>query len=156
MAQILLKHGIALVDDDDYDRVAAAGQWFSYRNRNTHYAFRNITVDGRHTTQALHTFLTGYRMTDHVNGNGLDNRRANLREVTHASNGANRRVGSNSTTGLKGVWPTGSGRFAAAIKHQGKRTHLGRFDTAREAADAYDAAAKELFGPYARLNGDTP
>ena len=152
MREIRLNHGVALVDDEDYERVMAAGKWFSYRNGNTVYAFRNVTVNGRPTTQALHTFLTGYRMTDHVNGDGLDNRRANLREATHSLNGANRRVGANSTTGFKGVWLTASGRYTAAIKSGGKRRHLGRFDTGEQAAAAYDAAARELFGDYAGLN----
>lgn len=150
MKQIQLIHGICLVDDEDYEAVIAAGRWHSYRCRRTVYVSRNITVNGKPTTQALHTFLTGYRMTDHINGDGLDNRRANLREANHSLNGANRRVGVNSSTGLKGVWLTESGRYTAAIKAGGKRRHLGRFDTADEAAAAYDAAARELFGDYAR------
>lgn len=152
MREMRLTHGVALVDNEDYEAVMAAGKWFSYRSRNTVYVCRNITVNSRATTQSLHSFLTGYRMTDHVNGDGLDNRRANLREANHSLNGANRRVGVNSTTGFKGVWLTASGRYTAAIKSGGKRRHLGRFDTAEEAAAAYDAAARELFGDYAGLN----
>lgn len=149
---IELTHGTCLVDDEDYEAVVAAGKWFSYRSHRTFYVNRNITVDGKPTTQSLHSFLTGYRMTDHINGNGLDNRRINLRKADHSLNGANRRVGVNSSTGFKGVWLTTSGRYAAAIKHAGRRRHLGRYDTAEQAAAAYDAAARELFGDYAALN----
>lgn len=151
MAKIIPgKHGDILVDDEDYEAVMAAGKWFTYPNRRTIYAFRNVRRNGKQTTEQLHTFLTGYPMTDHIDGDGLNNCRANLREATASLNGANRRVGSNSSTGVKGVWLKPSGRYAAYIKHKGTRYCLGRYDTLEGAKAAYDAKARELFGEYAK------
>ncbi len=71
----------ALVDDEDYDQVSQF-KWYAGKIRNTYYAMR--TVD--HATQYMHTLITGYVKTDHKNGNGLDNRKENLRETTDVQN----------------------------------------------------------------------
>jgi hypothetical protein len=92
---------------------------------------------------------------DHVNGDGLDNRRENLRVATHAQNASNRGVRVNNTSGFKGVHANHSGRgkqWFAYITTNYKRQHLGMFGTAEEAARAYDAAAVRLHGEFARLN----
>lgn len=96
----------------------------------------------------MHTFLTGWDFVDHRNGDGLDNRRANLRPATAAQNAANQQLSIANTTGYKGVSLYRNGRFRASIQ----RRHLGYFDTAADAARAYDAAALDLFGDFAHLN----
>jgi len=103
----------------------------------------------------MHTFLTGWPMVDHRNGNGLDNRRANLRPATKSQNGANRLIAASNKSGFKGV-DLKKGRWRAQIKVVGSKIHLGYFDLAEEAARAYDMAAIEAFGEFATLNFPSP
>jgi hypothetical protein len=143
----------ALVDASDYAAVMAAGPWQTNPDHGRRpYAQRNVRASGRHTTQSLHTFLTGWPLVDHINGDGLDNRRVNLREATRAENNRNRGLNRNNRSGYKGVAPTKSGRWSARIKAHGTDRSLGTFATAEAAARAYDDAARELFGEFARPN----
>jgi len=88
---------------------------------------------------------------DHINGNPSDNRWANLRTANQSSNSANAKLRSSSTSGYKGVtWAPRVKRWRSSIGHNGKRIWLGYFDTAEEAHAAYLAAARRLFGEYAR------
>ena len=87
---------------------------------------------------------------DHINGNTLDNRKINLRQSTNATNHMNQSVRSDNKSGFKGVGRQGN-KWSARIGKNGC-IHLGSFDTPEEAAMAYDAKAKELFGDFARLN----
>jgi len=147
---------VALVDDEDYAAVVAAGPWQLHRrdSRSTHYARRGVTKEsGGRTTQSLHQFLTGWAITDHINGDGLNNCRSNLREATHAENMRNSRRRVDSTSGFKGVsWESYTSKWRAFISIDGKRRFLGRFSDPEEAARAFDAAAIEVHGPFARLN----
>jgi hypothetical protein len=88
---------------------------------------------------------------DHINGNTLDNRRANLRICTHAENSRNRRGRSNSKSGVKGVTPYPGG-WRATINVNGKNVHLGCFTNIDDAAEAYDEAATRYYGEFARTN----
>lgn len=148
---------VAIVDAADADSVRAF-KWSAVQIGQTVYAQRSIKrADGRWTTQKLHQFLTGYDRTDHRNGDGLDNRRANLREATQTQNMCNRQRRSGSSSGFKGVtWWKRDGKWKAQIGLAGKNHHLGYFSTAEEAARAYDDAARELHGEYATLNFPAP
>jgi hypothetical protein len=88
--------------------------------------------------------------TDHINGNRLDNRAANLRDADRSENNGNgaRKGGA---SGFKGVSKNGK-RWLAAIGHDYKTIYLGTYATPQEAARAYNAKALELFGVYAKLN----
>jgi hypothetical protein len=91
-------------------------------------------------------------IVDHINGNGLDNRRSNLRIVTRQQNTFNS-VHKGGTSKYKGVaLDKESGLWRAYIAKDGKRTWLGRFPDELSAAIAYDKAAKDMFGEYAKLN----
>jgi hypothetical protein len=86
---------------------------------------------------------------DHINRNRSDNRIANLRIATPTQNQANRSVCKRNTTGFKGVTvDPRTGRFRAKIRVNGKRTHIGVFDSAEEAGAAYVAASRRVYGDF--------
>lgn len=90
--------------------------------------------------------------TDHINGDGLDNRRDNLRVASKRQNMANRAKRSGFTSAFLGVSAFRDGRWLARIRDGERQRHLGVFDTEAEAARAYNAAALEVHGEFARLN----
>lgn len=155
MQRVPLSRGLfALVDDADYARVIAAGPWHVRPNGPRAYAQRRMLRTGvRQTTQSLHTFLTGWPLVDHINGDGLDNQRHNLRQATGTQNNANARRRADNRSGFKGVSRRPDRRsWHARIQADRKLRHLGDYATPEAAARAYDAAARELFGEFARLN----
>lgn len=136
---------VLLVDDEDYERVSQF-KWYAKEDDSGQvYAYTHFTA---------HSLITGFDITDHANGDGLDNRKDNLRDVTALQNKRNSKVRSDSKTGFKGVSSKRGGRrFVARIQgDDGKRQILGWFHSPEEAAHAYDKAAKELFGEFAWLN----
>jgi hypothetical protein len=156
MRQIPLTQGqVALVDDEDY---AILGQfkWYALRKPNTFYAMRNVrstrTASG-HTAVKMHQVIMEAegRLVDHENGNGLDNRRHNLRFATVPQNQHNSGRQVNNTSGYKGVWRDRGG-WRTAIRVNGRRLNLGTFGNPIDAARAYDAAARQHHGEFAQLN----
>lgn len=150
--EIPLSRGlVALVDDADYEMLIGLGSWHAKPGGKTLYARLN-----RGRKLYMHKVLTGWPITDHINRNGLDNRRANLRPATASQNQANR-VAPVSNCGYKGVNLEPSGKWRARLVVRGQVINLGcTFDTALDAAQAYDAAAIEHFGEFARPNLPTP
>lgn len=154
----LTKGRVAVVDADD---AALLSQWkWSYTDTGYAVRFQRIgRADGRRrkVTIRMHRFILGAPReleVDHINGDRLDNRRANLRLVTDAQQRQNEGVCRGGSSLFKGVTRSKErGRWEAQIKHQRRRIYLGRFRDEVEAARAYDAAARELFGEFARLNG---
>lgn len=142
----------AIVDEADAELVLSRGKWFAEAKRNrTYYAARGEGSPKRHL--AMHALIAGLKRPDHVNRNGLDNRRINLRPASHGQNSANIAPPRNNTSGYKGVvWHKKSGAWCARIGIDGARKHLGLFDDPVEAARAYNRAAIEAFGEYAQLN----
>lgn len=144
-----------LVDSEDAERVLAAGPWSVRRGGRTWYATRNVRGAGKRRTESLHRFLMGDipsgLMVDHVNGNGLDNRRANLRVATRSENGRNRQRHSNNSSGVPGVHLNKRlGRWQAYVRLDGKLTHLGVFESLDAAVAARADAAKRMHGEFAR------
>lgn len=142
-----LRGGVLLIDDEDLNRVLAYGPWRVHHDRNTSYVYRMI---GGKKHERLHKFLTGWPMTDHINGNGMDNRRSNLRPCDRSQNIAN--VVHRRRAQYRGVTRRNRNSFQAIICVRGQVTRLGVFDTAEEAARAYDAAAIAAWGEFARPN----
>lgn len=151
MKKIPLGHSdkFALIDDQDYEDVSRH-RWYLQLGKSRLYARRQWRIGNRKRKyQALHNFL-GFKFADHINGNGLDCRRENLREANHSTNGANRPAPSNNTSGNKGVSWHGIGKcWTASIHFQGKQQYLGLFKKKSDAAAAYKAAALRLFGEFA-------
>ena len=150
----------AIVDDADYEHVSKH-KWFSMIRRRADgtervYAARNAKLaDGRRTTQYMHNVLAGTQKgmcTDHVDGNGLNNRRSNLRVCTQTENARNTcpRKGSSKYKGV--YWSSDKNRWRAQIRVRGKSFYIGCFTNETDAARAYDAAAMKLHGEFARLN----
>lgn len=94
--------------------------------------------------------LSKTEVTDHIDGNPLNNCRENLRIATNAQNGQNRGKARSNTSGFKGVyWHSRDGKWVAKINAYGKRKHLGGFTTPEAAYEAYCTAARELHGEFA-------
>lgn len=150
---------VALVDDEDYDLVMQHGWsvWEYQRNPGCHpvgpYARTNFRREGRRVPVMMHVLITGYAETDHRDGNGLNNQRSNLREVSHRQNMANRRKGLRGSSRFKGVsWYAPSRKWKAQIRTGGRHFYLGLFADEAAAARAYDRVALEFWGEFARLN----
>ncbi len=156
MKKISLSQGKeALVDDCDYDFLmqwkwcaAWRKKWYSHRRKEQ--GSKNTFNMHRAIADRL-GFPQGIQI-DHKNGNGLDNRRNNLRPATIAQNMRNRGPNQNNSCGVKGVTLSRSGRWCTRIGVNGKRIYLGTFDTLIEAAKAYNKAAQEHHGDFAWLN----
>ena len=150
MKKIPLTQGkFALVDDEDYTELSKY-KWYATKGRNTFYA-KNARM-GR----IMHRHILNpprYKDTDHIDGNGLNNQKINLRLATRSENGGNRRLGSNNTSGFKGVhWAKDYRKWKVRIKINRKDIYLGRFSSREEAVLKYNDAAKKYFGIFARLN----
>src|SRR5664279_815396 len=103
--EVLLTRGkTAIVDDADYAAVMAAGPWHAAQSREGRwYAARTLGTKPNQKTQRLHTFLTGYAQTDHIDRDGLRNTRGNLRATTYTENQRNKSVRRDNRSGFKGV-----------------------------------------------------
>jgi hypothetical protein len=155
----LTKGKIAIIDDEDYERVVQH-RWFASLINGHWYAYHDFRQkNGKYKHVSMHGFiLAAPRGThiDHINNDGLDNRKSNLRLATPAQNARNCAKYRNNSSGFKGVFRRKStGRYEAQIKDKGKIIRLGVYRNAEDAARAYDAKALELAGQFARLNFPT-
>lgn len=148
--------GFALVDDEDYDHLS---KWSWHREmlgkkHKAPYARRGTNYyGGVKKSKAMHRYLldapNGLEV-DHINGNTLDNRKANLRLCTRSENAKNKAVYRNNKSGCKGVNLHSSGKWRARIQVDGKRISLGLYDSLDEAKIAYSTAAKKYYGRFER------
>lgn len=154
----LSKGRFALVDDDDYERLA---KWTWHSAASYGHAVRRKVVSELAPGEKkgavwMHREVMNTpdgMITDHINGNPLDNRKENLRICTSLQNSRNARVRIDSISGYKGVsFRKDHQVWRARIQVDGKLIHLGHFRTPEDAARAYDEAAKEYFGEFAVLN----
>jgi hypothetical protein len=155
MERIKLTQGkYAVVDSCLFAQLVAMGPWHAMKARNMFYArcWRTGLLH-RVVWMLTHPNTDAPRQLDHVNQNGLDCQINNLRPATNRQNAQNRGVQSNNTSEYKGVCKCKqTGRWYAQIWVDGKYRWLGRHNTKREAAVAYNEAAREYFGEFAVLN----
>ena len=155
MREILLTQGqVALVDDEDYERLLAR-KWHANKLGHTFYGVRNSPRPNQYKIYIHHEILGGKPEVgfevDHIDGNALNNQKSNLRIVTKSQNSMNKHHAWGMSR-YKGVWSSDRNRWQAYIKFNGVRRRLGSFDSEEKAAKAYDVAALKYFGEFACLN----
>ena len=154
----LRKGGTTEIDDSD----AELGLKYKWRNardkrgpNRTSYASFTIVENGRQRILLLHRLILNAQsgeVVDHIDGNGLNNKRSNLRLGTQSQNRANGRQWKQPKSGFRGVYTSGSKWMSLISDGSHKLRHLGQFQTKEDAAKAYDKAAFERWGDFARLN----
>ncbi|MHC4258834.1 MAG: HNH endonuclease [Planctomycetota bacterium] len=151
-------HGkYAIVDADDYERLAKY-KWRVCTNGHTFYAYRYSSTRGGKKRQRvlMHHQIIDIpegMVCDHINHNGLNNRKPNLRQATSSQNSCNTRNSGQTTSRYRGVsQDSRPNLWRARIRVNGRELHLGVFDNKVDAAKAYDTAAKEYHGEFAVLN----
>lgn len=153
MKKIKLTKGYeTLVDDEDFDYL---NQWQWYFGHG--YAVRTQNNYPNKPYQVrMHRVILGTPEgmdSDHINRNRLDNRRSNLRVASRSQNGANTFVEKSNKSGYKGVsWKKSNHKWCTQITFSGKTIHLGLFVNIKEAAKAYNEAARKYHGNFAVLN----
>lgn len=134
----------------NWHAVLTRGNWYAARSQNQFISGRKITV-----TVRLHSVIqprtAGY-VVDHANRDTLDNRRANLRLATAAQNATNRKSRSTSSSVYRGVSQRGARWSAVITVSAGHQKYIGSYGSEREAAMAYDRAAREFHREFAVLN----
>lgn len=157
MKEIKLTRGlVALVDDEVFEELNQF-KWCAIKSpRGKFYAVRNAYLGGgRSKTILMHRVILNAPaglQVDHIDGESLDNHRANLRLATDQQNKQNQeRPHRNNKLGVKGVcWCADRKKYQSSIRHNGKLIHLGRFESLADADKAYREAETKYFGEFAR------
>lgn len=157
MKKIPLTQGqFAIVDDEDYEALSKV-KWYASKTPNTYYANRcKEKRDGKQIKVPMHRQILNAPsnlIVDHINHDGLDNRRENLRLCTHTDNMRNRKINYNNRSGFKGVtWDKTHKKWRPNIQVDGKDMFLGYHFCIIKAAKIYDENARKFFGDFAKTN----
>jgi hypothetical protein len=147
-------NSFTMVDDEDFD-ILNKHKWHIAKNSKTWYAQRNV-YKPKHGMIFLHRQILNIpdgMFIDHIDGNGLNNQKANIRVCTKAENCRNARIRGDNTSGYKGVsFHKPTKKWSASIQADKKQKHIGLFQSPQEAAFAWNIAAKEMHKDYAKLN----
>lgn len=143
---------VALVDDEDFEYLNQ-WKWCVAKSANSFYAVRTISIDGKRRHLGMHNAVLKGKGIDHVDNNGLNNQKSNLRFCTVSENAMNNRKQENTSSVYKGVtFEKRVKKWKATIQINGKSFYLGHFTSEVEAAKAYNAKAIALFCEFANLN----
>ena len=146
---------VAVVDEADR-HIVSGRKWSAVKSGEKTYAAHVDRANGKSRTTYMHRLIQGVRAgqsVDHKNGDSLDNRRSNLRVASQTQNMQNVGVTKSNTSGYKGVnWNMAASKWHARIRVDGKRLHLGLFESAEDAHAAYVAAAKKYHGEFANTD----
>lgn len=145
---------ITTVEERDYERLNQH-KWGVFRGDNTNYAIRSMPKkDGKKKVEYMHREilaiklgrkLTKKEMTDHINKDGLDNRRRNLRVCSPRESTVHTGSHKGSSSQYKGVcWSKKREKWEVKMQYRGKQKFLGYFNDEKEAARAYDKIARKL------------
>jgi hypothetical protein len=146
----------AIVDPEDFERLNKF-KWYAAKDTRTFYAHRHKRVGKKYISIGMHREILdppGHLIVDHINHNGLDNLKANLRLATCAQNSYNRRqFRKNKSSKYIGVsWKERTKKWAAIICYKRENIIIGYFKDEIQAAKAYDEAAQKYHGEFASLN----
>ena len=146
----------AIIDLCDYELVSKHVWYAMYcKSTNGYYAVTNMCIDGKRRPVRMHRMITNApddKLIDHVNGDGLDERRLNLRECSYAENIRNSKLSKNNKSGFKGVnWSNVMQKWEAKIMVNRKKIHLGYYDAPSEAHESYCAAALKYHKEFANF-----
>lgn len=140
-----------LVDDEDFETVSKY-TWHVEKSKHTFYAATSYRSYGNVVTMRMHRLLTEL-MSDHIDGNGLNNQRSNLRACTFSQNNANMKSRTGSSSSYLGVsWCNRQKKWRASIQKNGKSKSLGYWDSEIKAAKVYNFEAIKLHGTFTKLN----
>lgn len=155
--QIPLNQGyFATIDAADYEKVSQF-KWYvtSGNGSRTRYAICNDFRSGKKRTTQMHRLLMDAPdgvSVDHIDRDGLNNTRSNLRLATLQENLLNKGADRDCESGYRGVFRrAGSGRWVAVMSIHGRRINIGSFDNPEDAARAYNALAREFRGEFAAM-----
>jgi hypothetical protein len=154
VAYVTLTQGyVATIDRADVARVSRYN-WYAFPRRHAVYAMARIPGNASDTRISLHRFIAARDDDldiDHKDGDGLNNRRRNLRPATRLQQAMNRSLrggGSNAYRGAR--WVPKRNKWVAKITIEGKVRYIGHYDTEQEAARAYQYVARRVFGEFYR------
>jgi hypothetical protein len=144
---------VALIDDEDYRRVAKSS-WRILKSGDRLYALHDISIKGekiakKETAELMHRFILNAKkgsIIDHIDGNGLNNQKENLRFVSNRQNAQNRHRGIKSSKFPGVCFHKKNKNWVSHIMVDGKIRHLGSFSDEKEAAKAYEKACREIVG----------
>lgn len=149
----LTQNKYTIVDFEDFDYLNQ-WKWCVIIMKNTSYAIRSMwdKIEKRRNIIYIHRLIMNCpnsKFVDHIDGNGLDNRKENLRICTRIQNSGNSKISKNNTSGVKGVrFKKESNWWVANIKINNKLKFLGSFPNMDDAKNAYTVAAKKHFGEF--------
>lgn len=161
IARVSLTQGYEAIIDADDAPLVGQWNWYASVKRGPHGDIRGVYAmrtgsDGR--LILMHRFIAGAKdgfVTDHRDGNGLNNTRHNLRTATRSQNSFNQRLNKKNTSGVKGVyWSKNESKWRARVKVSGRNYSLGYYEDIEAAANAVRAARAEMHGEFAN-HGET-